>query len=1312
MWQFWIDVGGTFTDCIGRSANGQLLRHKVLSSAVTKGWIDEVESGPSISVPSISAPVISGPEIIDASRRGDPENFWVDSELWTPDRQGVWRRYGMVESSTASGRIRISATDAESVRPGMPYELISAWESPLLAIRYLLGLAARQPLPPVMVQMGTTRGTNALLTRTGARTAFVTTKGLGDILRIGNQNRPDLFAIEIHKPEMLFERVIEISERISADGRVLVAPDPLRVYEQLAAVRRVGIDALAICLLHGDRFPEHERVVAEQARRLGFAAVSVSHEVTPLAKIVPRGDTTVLDAYLTPTLRDYLQRILAAIGGDGDRKNDHPKIEIEPSRLRVLTSAGGLVSADRFSGKDSILSGPAGGVVGYAKVAQAAGFQKAIGFDMGGTSTDVSRFDGRYEMELETEKAGVRMMMPMLAIETVASGGGSVCGFDGGRLFVGPQSAGADPGPACYGRGGPLAITDMNFFLGRILQHRFPFRLHREPVIEKLEAVRAQILSSSGQHWSNEQLACGFLTIANTQMSQAVRSISVTRGYDPREYALVPFGGAAGQHACDLANELGSEFILSHPDAGILSAYGIGLADVVKHRFRTFYRPLKMTSDDELKAAFQELTEAGLVEVESEGIDRTRIDFRRSLELRYKGLEASLTVDVATIAEARSAYEAAHKRRYGYCYPEREIELVSVHIEITGHSPTTLPSSRAVPRYDPSSQGNSRQYIDGLWRDVAVFEREKLRPGAVIDGPAIVAEQHATTVIASSWRGAILSAGELLISRLLETPSATQVSNRNILATNVHSPVDVEQEVEQETDPFLLEVICRNLTAIAEQMGLTLRNTATSVNVKERLDFSCAIFTASGELVVNAPHIPVHLGAMAETVKAILADNPIVCPGDVFVTNDPYRGGSHLPDVTVVTPVHDPQSGNLWFLTASRAHHAEIGGITPGSMPPFSHRLDEEGVLISNFKLVDRGEPCWSELQQMLISGPYPSRSPADNLVDIEAQVAANQQGRLAVEQLVRRYSWPVVNHYMTQLQRVAEQKVRAAIAKLTPGRYRFLDHLDNGAQIEILIEVEQNHLTFDFRGTSDVLDSNLNANRAIVIAAVMYAIRCLLREDVPLNQGLLAPVSILLPECLLNPRPGRTPGESPAIVGGNVETSQRVVDVIFGALQLAAASQGTMNNLLFGDSTFGYYETICGGAGATIHAPGADAVHTHMTNTRLTDPEVLEMRFPVRLNEFSIRRGSGGSGRNRGGDGIVRRLEFLKPLQVSILSQRRGPYPPFGLAGGGAGQLGCNRVLRVDGTLESLGGCVQIAVKAGDQIIVETPGGGAYGKP
>jgi 5-oxoprolinase (ATP-hydrolysing) len=1277
-WSFWLDVGGTFTDCLAQQYAddgpvGPLLRRKVLSSGRTKGQL---------------APGTSLDRLLDSARQ-EPADFWAGYVLQVLDAAGQVLDAQTVRHSS-SGLLELSGPLAvmSAELAGRTYEIISPSPAPILAIRLFLGLRGDETIPPCDVKLGTTKGTNALLTRTGAPTAFVTTRGFSDLLRIGYQNRPHLFELNIRKPEPLHAATLEIDERISATGEVLQPLDEAQVRAQLEQLHQQGIRSLAICLLHAWKNPAHERQVAEIAAQCGFSGhVSTSHQVFPGMKIVPRGDTTLVDAYLSPVLRDYVAELASQLPG---------------SDLRLLTSAGSLVRAEAFSGKDSVLSGPAGGVTGFAKVAEAAGFASAIGFDMGGTSTDVARYAGRYETEYETQKAGVRLVTPMLAVETVAAGGGSICRWDGVKLVVGPESAGADPGPACYGRGGPLTVTDCNLYLGRIVPAHFPFPLDRGAVEQRLRMVADQWRAAGSPPRPLAEVASGFLAIANTHMAAAIRSVSLARGYDVRGDLLVPFGAAAAQHSCAVARLLGMQQVLSHPDAGVLSALGIGLASTTQHEAAPLYCNLDELSAADLAALFAQLRNQARVKLHAENIADERIVWTRQLDLRYAGTDVPLTIDEPADGDWPAAFTAQHQRRHGYVQPDRPLAVVSARVIGTAASTSSLPRSLPLSSLGASAPATSTEqhslFTGYDFETVPLFHRDSLLPGQQIRGPAIVVEPLTTTLIDAGWQATLLSGGELLLADS-GAPASVLISS-----TAEHTVAD----------PVLLEIFHQQFTAIATQMGHTLRNTSVSVNVKERLDFSCAIFTPTGDLVVNAPHIPVHLGAMSETVRSVLRDCQPLAPGDVIVTNDPYRGGSHLPDVTVVTPIFGPAC-NLLFFTASRAHHAEIGGITPGSMPPFSRTLAEEGVLIRNFKVLTEGKDHFDDLATLLQSGPYPSRAVVHNLADIRAQIAANQQGANELQELVRHFSLPVVRAYMDHIRQAAETKTRQAIARLPLGSHTFADHLDDGSCIQVTITVRAHDeaakpLVIDFHGSSGVHPGNLNANRAIVTAATLYALRLLVNEDIPLNEGVLAPVELIVPAGLLNPPAAEDPADCPAVVGGNVETSQRVVDVLLGALGLAAASQGTMNNLLFGDASFGYYETICGGSGATATGNGASAVHTHMTNTRITDPEVLEHRFPVRLHQFAIRPHSGGAGEHPGGDGIVRELEFLRPLTVSLLTQRRGEYAPFGLAGGEPGARGENRLVRVDGSSDLLPGCSQLNVQPGDRLIVQTPGGGGWG--
>ena len=1267
-WEFWIDVGGTFTDCLARTPDGSLLRHKLLSSGVIKGSV---------------GPGSTSNCIVDFSREEDPAGIWAGFQLSLLDDTG-----NSIATETVTGFdnvkscLHLANELPEHLLAGSIYELACGFAAPVIAVRYMLGLQLSDAIPPVSLRLGTTQGTNALLTRTGARAALVTTRGFGDLLEIGYQDRPRLFDLTVLKPKPLVVCSVEINERVTAEGEVLQAPDRSAVRCQLQQLRSLEIESLAICLLHADLFPTHEELVAEVAAELGFVNISCSSEVAPMVKIVPRAETTVVDAYLDPVLREYAFGLGQSL----------PR-----SQIRLMTSAGGLVSAETFRGHQSVLSGPAGGVVGYARAAQAAGFERAIGFDMGGTSTDVSRFDGSYEFEFETLKAGVRLVTPTLAINTVAAGGGSICSFDGAKLTVGPASAGADPGPACYGRGGPLTVTDLNFYLGRIALDRFPFALCWSEVEHHLQRLSKEVADATGEHLTEDQLAAGLLKIANTNMVSAVRGVSVAKGADPSDYGLVAFGGAAGQHACVVARELGMRQILLHPDAGILSAYGIGLADIERHAATGITKLTTDISETQLTDLFAQLTDGACDELIAEGFSREQLQVVPTLDLRYQGTDEPLNVPYS--ANFVQSHEQIHKQRYGYIQRNRPVEIVAARVNVVTKTGSNAVPSHRCPVHQCKPTRFAKVWFEGQFLDTPRFNREALTAGNTFSGPALVAEKHSTIVIEPGWQAEMLTAGDLLL-----TDQGANEGNRKDSVS---------------AGAVIMEVFNNLLAGIAEQMGHVLRRTAGSVNVKERLDFSCGVFTAKGELVANAPHVPVHLGAMGSTVRALLTENLIMKAGDVFVTNDPFRGGSHLPDVTVVTPVHHPTKGNLLFFTACRAHHAEIGGVRPGSMPPQSFSLAEEGVLISNFALVQDGEVREEQLRQLLSTAPYPSRRVEENLADIRAQVAANQQGARDLIHLVERYTLPVVETNMRAIQHAAESKVRKALARFNQRAYHFTDYLETseGNSIPIQVQITFQHdadqpaATIDFSGTAPVVSGNLNANRAIVTAAVLYVLRLLVDEDIPLNEGASRAVEIILPTGLLDPPVGPTPETTPAVAAGNVETSQRIVDVLLGALGVAGASQGTMNNLLFGNQHFGYYETICGGAGATIEGPGADAVQVHMTNTRSTDPEILERRMPVRLWEFSIRRDSGGAGQHRGGDGAVRRMEFLKPLEVSLITQRRGPYPPYGCSGGEPGRLGLNQLQYANGNLVPLSGICEIAVAAGDLLILQTPGGGGFGK-
>jgi 5-oxoprolinase (ATP-hydrolysing) len=1275
-WQFFVDVGGTFTDVVARQPDGTLVTLKLLSSGVVRGVVGagsllRAESGRNF--------------IIDSRFAGQADGLWagyafrlVDSDsVVGGSSQAVAARVARFEG--LSGTFHFDASLPAGFAIGSGFALSSGEEAPVVAIRCLMGLSLGDAIGSVDVRLGTTRATNALLERKGSRVGFVTTRGFGDILKIGNQDRPELFALNVRKRDDLAECAVEVDERMSATGDVLVSLDEVRARATLTEMRKNGIEAVAICLLHAHINPDHEEQLAGIAEDVGFSQISVSSRLSRVEKIVSRGDTTVADAYLGGVMGAYVASL---------------RRSMPDARIKLMTSSGGLIDAANVTGKDTVLSGPAGGVVGCAYVTRAAGFDRAIGFDMGGTSTDVSRVEAAsispFEYQHETVKAGVRIQTPMIAIETVAAGGGSLCLFDGQKLVVGPHSAGSEPGPACYGRGGPLTVTDMNVALGRVVADRFPFPLDEAIVERKLAALGAEVNRVTGASLRSVGLAAGFVEIAVAHMASAIRKISIAKGYDVSKYVLTTFGGAGGQHACAIARRLGIRRVLCNRFAGVLSALGIGVASAKRIVERSIQDVLDEGVAARLACVFVDVGSQARRAILADGESEDELDgLIETVDLCYTGQASLISVDFGDWVTMRAAFESKHKQLYGYTHEGRAIEVRAVRVALSGKRRDVPLNETAANRGASCTKEIVRMVVAGEMRDVPLHKREALSIGDAIDGPAIVIEDTSTIVIDEGWRGEVSETGDLVL-----TDGAVAAA---------------KQVVGTAADPVQLELFNNQFASIAEQMGTTLRRTALSTNVKERLDFSCAVFTSTGDLVVNAPHIPVHLGAMSECVQALMEDVGTFAPGDVYVTNDPYRGGSHLNDVTVVTPVHDAD-GALIFLVASRAHHAEIGGMKPGSMPPDSTCLADEGVVIRAFRWMKNGQPQVEVFRSLLVSGRYPSRTPDENIADVGAQVAANQTGVRELLGMVDRYGLGVVLAYMRHIQHAAEQKARAAIAKLPDGRHRFEDRLDDGSAIRLCISIAGDRAVFDFAGTDPVLSGNLNANLAIVTSAVLYCIRCLIDEDIPLNSGVLAPVEILLPACFLNPSPGADPEKSPAVAGGNVETSQRVTDCVLGALGAVAASQGTMNNVLLGNERFGYYETICGGAGAGDGFDGADAVHTHMTNTRLTDPEVLESRYPVRLVRFAIREGSGGDGLYRGGCGVVREIEFLEPLDVSIISQRR-TVGPYGLRGGESGKSGVNLLVRCDGSEHSLGSIASVRVARGDRLRLETPGGGGWGQ-
>ena len=1154
-------------------------------------------------------------------------------------------------------------------------------------IRQHLGLGPRDPVPAGVVgevRMGTTVATNALLERKGERLALVTTRGFRDALRIGYQERKKIFATEIIKPEALYSEIVELDERVLADGTIERPLDEAAARRALEGLKANGYGAVAIVLLHAYRYPAHEAIVARIARSMGFEQVSVSHEVSPLVKYVGRGDTTVIDAYLSPVLGRYVAQV-----------SEELDVARSGARLMFMMSSGGLTAAEMFQGKDAILSGPAGGVVGLARTGEAAGFGRVIGFDMGGTSTDVAHFDGEYERAFETEVAGVRVRAPMMLIHTVAAGGGSVLHFDGERFRVGPDSAGANPGPACYRNGGPLAVTDANVMLGKLLPEHFPaifgpeqnLPLDVETVRERFVALAAEI----GDGRSPEDVADGFIRIAVANMVEAIKKISVSRGYDVTRYALNCFGGAGGQHACLVADALGMKSILLHPMSGLLSAYGMGLADIRATRQKALGAGLDEAAPRALAALARALQSECLTELEAQGISRERIRTHLRAHIRYAGTDTVLPVE-ATFpdeddqARLRGEFERLHRRRFGFVAENKALVIDAVEVETVGGGAAEMEAEGlAVTAGDVAPNRRTRFYSQGAFHDAPVALRSQIRPGQKLTGPAIIIEANQTIVVEDGWQAELTAKDHIVLRRIKALPERTAIGTK--------------------ADPVMLEIFNNLFMSIAEQMGVTLQNTAYSVNIKERLDFSCAVFDNRGNLVANAPHMPVHLGSMDASVATAIRENPVIHPGDVFLINAPYNGGTHLPDLTVCTPVFDEEGHEIRFWVASRGHHADIGGISPGSMSPLATNIEEEGVYIDNFKLIDRGRFCENELESLLNGARYPVRNILQNVNDLKAQVAANEKGVAELTKMIAQFGEDVVEAYMGHVQDNAAESVRRVLDRLPDGEFSY--EMDQGCRIVVKISIdrESREATVDFTGTSQQRSDNFNAPEPVTRAAVLYVFRVLVEADIPMNAGCLRPIRIVIPQgTMLSPR------YPAAVVAGNVEVSQAVTNCLFGAVEAQAAAQGTMNNLTFGNADYQYYETICSGAPAGPGYDGADAVHTHMTNSRLTDPEILETRFPVVLEDFHIRKGSGGRGKWSAGDGTQRTIRARERLDFAILSGHRR-IRPFGLKGGEAGETGRNFVRRNDGRIEELPGSAHTVLEAGETFTVVTPTGGGYGK-
>lgn len=1151
-------------------------------------------------------------------------------------------------------------------------------DAAIQGIRTLMGVADDHAIPVHhihSVRMGTTVATNALLEKKGEATLLITTKGFKDALRIAYQQRPDLFALAIQLPDMLYSRVIEADERMAANGDCVTPLDEAAIQIQLQQAYDQGWRSVAILLMHGYRYPAHEQAIARLANSIGFKQISMSHDVSPLIKYVSRGDTTVVDAYLSPVLRRYVDQVEQAL----------PTVN-----LLFMQSNGVLTQAHTFQGKDAILSGPAGGVVGMVETAKAAGFEQLIGFDMGGTSTDVCHYSGNhtqamseYERTLETEIAGVRIRAPMMQIHTVAAGGGSILSFDGFRFRVGPDSAGANPGPVAYRKGTQLTVTDCNVLLGKLQPAYFPKlfgdngdqALDLEEVKLHFEQFAEQIKTATGSSQSVYQIAEGFLTIAVENMANAIKKISVQRGYDIANYTLCSFGGAGGQHACLVADALGMSRIYLHPYAGVLSAYGMGLASIGGITTSTVDRLLDQALLDELAASFASL----------QGEIKQDTHYHYRLACRYHGSDSALLIPYAKdLQQVVTAFEHRHRQHYGFI-DQKAIWLERIELEERSQV-----DSKATNEHIP--QASQRQVLDnctvfmqGEFQTAPVYDRQQLPMNQIIQGPAIITESTGTTVVEPGWQASLQYDGGLVLERY------QAVSHAQLDATIV--------------DPVMLEVFSNLFMSIAEQMGYVLERTAVSVNIKERLDFSCAVFDPEGHLVANAPHMPVHLGSMSESIKTIIRENQSTMQaGDAFMLNAPYNGGTHLPDVTVIKPVFDESDKQVLFYVAARGHHADIGGITPGSIPADSDNVNQEGVLIDNFKLVSQGEFQEQAVRDLLLAGPYPVRNIEYNIADLKAQLAACEKGRQELEKIIQQHSLSVVQAYMRYVQYHAEQAVRRLLPMLNDGAFAY--EMDDGSLIQVKVDIDRENLaaTIDFEGSSPQHIGNVNAPVAVVKAAVLYVFRCLVQADIPLNEGCLKPLTIRLPKgSMLNPN------YPAAVVAGNVETSQYIVDALFAALSVMGAAQGTMNNVTWGNQRYQYYETICGGAGATANANGASAVHTHMTNSRLTDPEILESRFPVRLDAFEIRDNSGGNGQYHGGDGVIRRTRFLQAMDVNILSDHR-KTPPYGMNGGGSALCGVNRLYRHQGETLVLAGKQQVSVDENDVLEISTPGGGGFG--
>lgn len=1254
-WNIWIDTGGTFTDCIALTPEQDRKTVKVLSSSSLRGKI-----------------VASG---------SDSQDYKIEQEWEAPDDFVKGFRFKLLEDN--ENEARVTAFDSKNsvikldrpiqIDEGASFEVQSDEEAPVLAMRLVTETAVGDELPPIDLRLATTKATNALLEEKGAPTALFVTKGFEDLLEIGTQQRPDLFALEIKKRSPIYEKVVEVEERIDSNGKILNKLEFRSLESQVEEMLDNGIRSAAVALMHSYKNGAHEQQLKEWLLKKGFEHVSVSSELSPFIRIILRAETTLVNAYLALIIQRYL---------------DDVERVLPDKNMHVMTSAGGLTQKGAYAPKDSLLSGPAGGVVGAAASGEQAGFKKVISFDMGGTSTDVSRYDSDFEYNFEHRVGNAHLIAPTLNIETVAAGGGSVCYFDGYKLCVGPESAGAWPGPACYGVGGPLTITDVNLLLGRLDPQNFHIPVDVESAKKQLKSLQNQVEAADRENPTEKELLSGFLKIANERMADAIKKVSVRKGYDTREYGMVAFGGAGGQHACAIARRLNIDTVLVPKEAGLLSAYGIGNALIEEFAETQILQPYKRVKN-ELDQLCEKLAQKARQKLLKTGVRDDQITVRRRiLSIRLEGQETSLEINYKPKSNPQKAFQKAYEEQYGHWISDRAIEVESIRVVASVESTTQEEAFISEQEKEPNPKFEKPIWFEGKTEDVPVYDRNDFQPGHQIEGPALILDPHSTIVVEPGWQLSVTGSGTLKMDR---QHKKEQVGDR------------VESEVVK------LELFTNRFTSIAEEMGEMLQRTALSVNVKDRLDFSCALLNAEGELVVNAPHIPVHLGALGLCVRK-LKEEINMEPGDVVITNHPTFGGSHLPDVTIVTPVFTDDNELVGY-AASRAHHAEIGGTAPGSMPPTATILAEEGVVIPPMYVIKDGDERWNNIKNHLRNAEYPSRNVEENIADMRAAIAANQRGRNSLRLLCEKYGFEDVHRYMDMLTDHAEQKMRDTIKDMSSGKYVSEEFLDDGTPLKASMKVEEKDITIDFSGTGAVHPQNLNATPAIVNSVVMYVFRLLIDEQIPLNEGILKPINFELPTCLLNPDFDDDPRKCPAVVGGNVEVSQRLVDTLLKPFERVACSQGTMNNVLFGNDKFGYYETVGGGTGAGPDFVGADAVHHHMTNTRGTDPEILEHRYPVQLEKYAIRKGSGGNGNCRGGSGIVREMKFLEPIELTVLTQHRKEVP-YGLQGGEPGKPGEQFVIRKDGRLEQLGSTDGKALEKGDRFILKTPGGGGFGKP